>query len=502
MESSSVPERVRAKGAGCYGCTSAQATSYPLRDPIGRLPGMGLRVRMLLALGVLAATGCGRSGPFGETAGGVIPTPELPATPVETPDPTPTPGLVLPYGDSHDGALNVPSAGVVVNACAPLLTGSNGSVTLGTVPPQIKSGTVILAWQVQYDFATVADQADIDDPGLAGQWELTRVQSVAGNTLSVYPALGGAYLSSGSLGAQACNVPEYTDVTIGVTRSITGIPWTGGAGGIVAFFASGTLTLGGGISADALGFRGGAPSAMSTTTNFVQDDSVTNTDAGGKAEGLDGRGFGRFARGNCSNGGGGGNAARAGGGGGGNGGKGGRGGLEKTGDGDTPESRGLPGARVVVGGERLLPGGGGGGGHRSTSSLPRGGNGGGVVLIFARAITGFGRISADGEDGWPTVPVADGAGGGGAGGTIDLRFDDGDAFIGDVFARGGNGADTLQGGGGQRYGPGGGGGGGIVRRTASFNSNAGVDVDNGSRGDADGDDREAESGDAGFEVGP
>ena len=113
-------------------------------------------------------------------------------------------------------------------------------------------------------------------------------------------------------------------------------------------------------------------------------------------------------------------------------------------------------------GRLFLGGGGGAGDGNNRGSLltsSNGGDGGGLVFLTAQTLTGSGLIRADGLTGQNSR--IDGAGGGGAGGTVVLRADLLSSLR--VSAAGGAGgsqlmpSDRLEG-----EGPGGGGGGGVV----------------------------------------
>ena len=54
-------------------------------------------------------------------------------------------------------------------------------------------------------------------------------------------------------------MPEYTTVSVNPSSSLVAVPWNGATGGVVAFLATGTVTLSGSINANGAGFRGGCP---------------------------------------------------------------------------------------------------------------------------------------------------------------------------------------------------------------------------------------------------
>ncbi|RKH40011.1 hypothetical protein D7Y23_35435 [Corallococcus sp. AB050B] len=92
---------------------------------------------------------------------------------------------------------------------------------------------------------------------------------------------------------------------------------------------------------------------------------------------------------------------------------------------------------------RLLFGGGGGAGHGNDNVSGKGGNAGGIVFVRGAALAGTGNITADGQAG--TNSQNDAAGGGGAGGTISLKFTGALSCggTGTISARGGNGGNST-----------------------------------------------------------
>lgn len=304
----------------------------------------------------------------------------------------------------------------------------------------------------------------------AGCVEFMTIKDIRGTTVEFASKFVHRYRSEHKV--QMVRVPMYTNAV--VTADITAKPWDGTKGGVIVFEVAGTLTLNADINADSMGFRGGiAGGTKSSSCDFTEWTSPYKAGhAGAKGESVVNQDF-LSARGKLLSGGGGGNGNNAGGGGGGNGGAGGEGGLAnvyctnlKVGG-----TGGRSQADLVIF-QRLFFGAGGGGGHqnrgvKNSLEATSGANGGGLVLIRATTIIANNRtISANGDDmnalaGW------DGAGGGGAGGTVYIETE---SVVGPLHAkaRGGTGgsiggwspqADHIVY---QASGPGGGGGGGIV----------------------------------------
>ena len=145
---------------------------------------------------------------------------------------------------------------------------------------------------------------------------------------------------------------------------------------------------------------------------------------------------------------------------------------------------GLGGHPLAYDATRLFMGGGGGAGEQDSGEAGNGGNGGGIVFITCYGtITGTGTIEADGAIGQTTNPLGqlpstgdqrkgnDGAGGGGAGGSIYIKNSTAIPAGITISARGGNGGNvdlsflnplaTQEG-----NGPGGGGSGGNIAITS------------------------------------
>ncbi len=308
-------------------------------------------------------------------------------------------------------------------------------------------------------------QGSTSDTTGVGSWELVRVSAISGSTAST-SALANDYDSGHALVAQ--RVPNYADVTLTASVLSTSA-WDGTTGGIVAFRASGTVSIDADSSIDVsgLGFLGGTGGSSSGTgggggETWIGVDgpggdvSGDGTGAGGGGEGVgasskssggDG-GYGAGGGGadgsyNSDDGaGGGGGGGHAGGGGGGGGGTG--CGASLAGQGGTG---GAVGEDAGGGGASSCEGGGGGGpgldGGLGSHSCYDGSAEAGHA--------GSGEASGGGGD---SCAAPYGGGGGGGGG----RY--GDVDLASLFLGGGGG-----GGGGSSYGyegGGGGDGGGIV----------------------------------------
>lgn len=242
-----------------------------------------------------------------------------------------------------DGAYTVTVANTVVNGYSAIVgTATAGTSTVAvnnvtdftfkqnTTDPgtALKAGDLVMLIQAVGATINTADSStygNVSDLGGAGRYELVGVTSISGNTLTLSCALKNSY--DGSKGAQVVRVPQYTNLTINATASITALPWDGTRGGVVAVHASTTLVLNGDIDVSAKGFRGGVITANDTNTrpfpagiNLFR--SANELDGGEKGEGIAGLAStlagGQYGRGAPANAGGGGNSHNAAGGGGAN----------------------------------------------------------------------------------------------------------------------------------------------------------------------------------------
>ena len=300
--------------------------------------------------------------------------------------------------------------------------------------------------------------------GEAGHYELVHITGVTGNEIMLSSTLLYPYDFSASV--QLVSMPAYEIAT--VSGTVTGMPWNGSKGGVIALQAS-NLSLNAGISADGIGFRGGVAdiTAINTCTFLTNANDywyeLNDWFGAQKGEGIapviSGKESGRGPQANA---GGGGNAHNSGGGGGANVRTGGQGGENREPslfgcDGDFP---GLGGKAISSTANRIFMGGGGGAGHEDNDGGTDGGRGGGIIFIIADELHGNNEIiSANGADALATSGT-DGAGGGGGAGSILLLCNTIDNL--DLQAMGGNGGDGDNHGADRCMGPGGGGSGGRI----------------------------------------
>lgn len=309
---------------------------------------------------------------------------------------------------------------------------------------------------------------------------------------------------------QVIRVPQYTTATL--ASGLAAYPWDGSTGGVVALDVASQLTLGGPVSVNGVGFRGGAGRKLTGGTGAATDyvGSSAAGDGSSKGEGIagtprylanssiaavidttvEGLPGGSYLRGAPGNAGGGAtdgtpnnNAQNTGGGAGANGGAGGEGGFGWIPSGNpTAFSGGFGGVVFPASTGALVMGGGGGAGTTNDGTAdpantnPAGINssgaaGGGIVIIHVGSVTGTGTITANGQAALHVLN--DGGGGGGAAGSIRFLANSGTLTGLTVQANGGTGGNTWASNDpgttftGVRHGPGGGGGGGVIELSSA-----------------------------------
>lgn len=339
-------------------------------------------------------------------------------------------------------------------------------------------GQDIIIMQMQGDVigtntTNASSFGNISSIGSVGLYESKTILSISPasgtpTSITVASTLFNSYNTSTN---SAVQIISFRDLGASFTTSanITGAAWNGSIGGVIAIRTSSSITLNHRISADALGFRGGAVSANAdeTCTNTVY---ITNSNLKAeKGEGIqvDYNTNFQYGRGKIANGGGGGSANNTGGAGGGNYTAGGDGGIGWNCT-AANSGYGLGGLSLssYISGSRIFMGGGGGGGQANNGNGTAGGNGGGIILLKTNTLvtnntcTTSLLISASG--GTAVNAGNDGAGGGGAGGTIVMQVNTWSLNATcplTVAANGGTGGTVNNGG---THGGGGGGGQGAV----------------------------------------
>ncbi len=386
------------------------------------------------------------------------------------------------------------------------------------VPGDPASGSTSLGSSGQFEFVTATAAVP-----LAGG-SLTFTGTGAGGGLLNSYTSAAATATQGIQTYHVIRVPQYTTATFSST--LAALPWNGAVGGVLALDVASQLTLGGTVSLDGQGFRGGAGRILGGAAGTLATDVITlSTQAtnGSKGEGiagtphyiapalssitpattavstgqavLEGLPNGSYARGAPGNAAGGStdanptaNNQNSGGGAGANGGNGGTGGFGWQSAGIVG---GFGGVAFPATTSAVVMGGGGGAGTTNDGSYwnpttnaggadcganctgiySSGTAGGGIVIVHTGSIAGTGTISANGQTALETEN--DGGGGAGAGGSILIFANSGSLTGLTASAAGGNGGVTWPADPpgtpfpGNRHGPGGGGGGGVILASAA-----------------------------------
>ncbi|MEQ9080020.1 MAG: hypothetical protein RLP09_39525, partial [Sandaracinaceae bacterium] len=321
------------------------------------------------------------------------------------------------------------AAGCTMGVCDP--GGSDGRLDV-TAPLVINTVATNLDGSAGGSTATLVDATGFADGDLvfihqtvgagAGAWETARILSLMGTTATFEAALSNTYTSAGANRAQIVVMPEYTDVAVAAAGVLRAPAWDGSVGGILAFDATGAVTVDGRIEMSGRGFRGGnVPGGRYTCRVGYQGESSLG--GGGPTQAANGAGGGGGRQGqDCGAGGGGGYAAG-----------GGTGTASSCGAccAGSATSAGGSGVGDAVLTTLFLGGGGGSGGADEDGFRPGpGGSGGGIVYITTDTfdVSGTGQVlnaGGGGTDGQQACPGCGGCGmgggGGGAGGAVLIR---------------------------------------------------------------------------------
>lgn len=339
----------------------------------------------------------------------------------------------------------------VVNGYAKVTAVAGATLTVtnvNEVNDTFEDGEYIVIMQMQDNVigANITDAATFGDLSAianAGRYEIRQIASHTESgafvplTFTISGSLVNTYNTGANSSVQIISLRRLGSPNFSTTSAITGLAWDGNVGGVVAIEVLGTLTLNHSISANGIGFRGGARSGnyYDGSTNCISTPyRVNSTNQAFKGEGIYKISDPTYnnARGKILNGGGGGNHINGGGAGGGNYSAGGVGGTGwnggATGCPTASTTGGIGGISLSahISASRVFMGGGGGGGQQNDGVGTNGGNGGGIVLLKATTLQTLAgcsttpSITANGN-----APASmsgnDGSGGGGAAGTIVLQ---------------------------------------------------------------------------------
>lgn len=327
------------------------------------------------------------------------------------------------------------------------------------------------------------DKSNTDDYGKlikyngAGLFEENKIQAISRDTIYLYKQVKRPF--NVNFNVQIVGIRPVNKIIS--PAKITCPRWDSSTGGIVYLKARDSVVLNHDIDVSGLGFNGGNVSKTKVRCNFDDFYCDYQTGFGGaKGESMVQLNTNTACRGASANGGGGGNASNTGGGGGSNAGMGGLGGKEVSfGSGACSNVRvgGVGGKAILYDTlfgaiprnslQRIFFGGGGGGGQQNNEKSDgvagvEGLAGGGIIFINTpKLVSNDIDLLTNGKTVTDTAG-RDGAGGGGAGGTVALFVDSYQGKI-NVEANGGDGGSVDNNGFNSFcHGPGGGGGGGLL----------------------------------------
>ena len=174
-------------------------------------------------------------------------------------------------GSGKDGALTHASGTKTINTVRATATGTKGSTTLS-----VSTVSGFAAQQLVVIHQTMGTGA--------GTWEEAYISAVGSGSFTLSKALKNTYATGGSVNrAQVVMVPQYTTVTVS-GGTLTAPVWNGSTGGILAFVATGNVTISGGtvnMSGNGYlgyghgcfyrcktGFRGQSPTGFSSASTY------------------------------------------------------------------------------------------------------------------------------------------------------------------------------------------------------------------------------------------
>lgn len=184
------------------------------------------------------------------------------------------------YGSGADGAITLTSFNNLntTNVATGRSCADGGDSVVYNVSSVTDSDTVVLTSTPSANCLVANDtvllinmQGTTSNQGNVGNHEILTVSSVSGTTVNFTASKTKYYGTATStndlnIGTTSSNqkvvlqrIPQYTNVTLDSGGSITASAWNGLKGGIVAFYASGAVTInsGGMVSSTELGYRGG-----------------------------------------------------------------------------------------------------------------------------------------------------------------------------------------------------------------------------------------------------
>lgn len=308
------------------------------------------------------------------------------------------------FGDGRDGALTI-STNTTED---PVDANCTGTIDTNTL--------TITNAHASFSAVTSGDRVLIHQSRGAntGVFQIATVQGYNAGVLTLQESLTFSPAHSATAGdankAQVRLLKQHTDVTVNVGITYTAKAWNGLKGGILGWYANGTQTISGTVTATGCGFRGGAATVVNQNAfgysgegyigqSTIQSSWVANGNGAGSPKlGSDvNHGIGGSGGGSAFSGARGGNYGGA-----------------------QADPGNAFGSQSLV---TLSFGGGGSSGAKNQSGTwygLAGGAGGGIICNFSKTITVSGSITSGGNTGQSTSGWH-AAGGGGAGGNMLIK---------------------------------------------------------------------------------
>lgn len=191
------------------------------------------------------------------------------------------------FGDGSDGDLTI-NSNVTEAPIDSSCSGTAGQKTLAATNASFAAGQIVMIHKSRGS-TTVA----------VGEYEFNKIESYVAGTITFVHALQNSYNDSGADQSQVRVMKQYNNVTINNGITYTAKAWDKNVGGILGFFAKGTVTITGSISASGKGYVGGSGSASQGqaqagegSVGDVVAQRTANGNAGGGASGDDAQGGG------------------------------------------------------------------------------------------------------------------------------------------------------------------------------------------------------------------
>ncbi len=189
------------------------------------------------------------------------------------------------YGDGSDGVKTVSGTETlnVYKSCSGTATDDHVDVASGD-EGSFSAGDLVMLHKTRGNTTTDA-----------GVWELLKVLSTADTLVTFTTNLVNSYQDAGNEQSQIILVPQYTTFSCPSSQTLAGTDWAGNLGGVVAICAKTSITIGGTVDADDLGYRGGTGSTVQngqqgggTPNESFSRLYTANANGGGGGRGLGG----------------------------------------------------------------------------------------------------------------------------------------------------------------------------------------------------------------------